>query len=232
MSDATQARGAPIESCSLLWMHAMNRATPAELVAALRDGPRPPTSTGNTQQLELELEMKTRNVYAYLGRTLEAFGSTVIALSNNAALTAEASPFDTGGLVKHAKPVCDWPNAERNGYLQDFTWPGGEELETALTKYPGNNVAEYLNIDWRPRDKGPTSVWPERRASPKEASVHDEQPREDTLWSSENADWRCWTWEARWPEHLDTRDLVAWSCAPHLYPKVLNRIGELPIHRG
>lgn len=217
------------------WMHAYRRATARELVDALRNGPTPaPASVPtNTRQLELELGIDLPHVYAYLGRTIEEFGSTVIAVPATASEDALISPFDTGGLAKHIAPICNWPKEHRNLYARDYTWPG-VQLPEAFGGYPGTSpslVDRYLDVTRTPIAAGPSSVWPERRSMPPTAPTSAEAPSPsilpDDIWHAPGAHWRNWTWEARWPTRIPCVELIGWSCAPSIYQQLVQIIETL-----
>lgn len=212
------SRDDPWEVDKLYWMHAYNRKMPADVIEVLRYGPAPPPAalTTGTKQLELELGMEKHHVYAYLGRTREAFGSNVIVVpaavgQSNA---AKISPFDTGGLVKHIQPVCSWARDQRQNFLADYTWPG-IDLPDLFRAYPGATVGrvhQYLDVDQPPSFDGPHEVWLGRT------------PAE--IWKAGSASWPTWTWEARWTERIACDALVAWSCAPALYDILLRELED------
>lgn len=199
----------------LYWVRACSRGTPAELVLLLRQGdePPPPGTVTGTKQLELELEIAPARVYFYLGRTHAGFGTLAFAVRQRSCSSSEVSPCDTGGLVKHIKPVSAWEPEAKKSYLSSVTW-SHDELVDLLTNYPGPTVAHvkrYLDLRQKPVQEGPHAVWPTRAI-------------EAPIWS-QNDDWRAWTWEARASAQVPMGDnLVAWSCAPALRESVMDAI--------
>src|SRR4051812_3430278 len=89
--------GGSLRVSGLFWFHARRDDSVAGITSVLRSGA--PVAArrggGDTEQLELDLGLPP-NVYCYLGRTLESFGSFAFAVSSAAAL-GKMSPFDTGG---------------------------------------------------------------------------------------------------------------------------------------
>jgi hypothetical protein len=109
------------------------------------------------------------------------------------------SPFDTGGLVNHHRPVCEWrlDPTKRTHYLRAFSFDSSALAEN-LSKYPGESQPTYLRGE-RPTADGPHEVWT--------------QGPEANLWSDEANDWRAWAWEWRGRTLPVADRLVAWSCS-------------------
>jgi hypothetical protein len=200
------------------WFHAFKRDSVEETIAVLRAGPAiHPSPLCRTRQNETALAISPPCVYAYLGRTHEAFGDTAISLPI-AALNGRVSPFDSGGLVEHTRPVSEWEAETRRNYLAQFTWTTGE-LGALLPAYPTDNPARrraYLNADRPPHD-GPHAIWP-----PEDARLV------ASIWSEPN-EWRSWFWEGRSEGHLPITDnLVAWSCTNTAYGLIRALTENLP----
>lgn len=97
-----------VDTNNLYWFHAFERGSPGEIVRVLVEGADPyPNPITSTSRNEAELGITPARVYAYLGRTCDAFGHRAVAIQFGA-VTGELSPFDTGGLVGHIQPVCRW----------------------------------------------------------------------------------------------------------------------------
>jgi hypothetical protein len=141
------------DGSALLWFHAFDRGSPDAVVGVLNEGPVPnPNPKSSTQRNEAILGIDGPCVYAYLGRTSTAFGQRAVALMQEA-LIGMVSPFDTGGLVSHIKPVRDWEDDEKREFLRGHSW-ATDELPVLLALYPGDLTADYL--DGRcPAEEGP-----------------------------------------------------------------------------
>lgn len=201
----------------LHWFTAYSRKTIEEYVAVLSIGPAPPPeNVGKARQLELFLRIAPPRVYFYLGRTKEEFGEFAIILENRDLPDADVSPFDTGGLVRKIRPVCDWGASEKQAFLASYTWCLHEAHE-AFALYPGTTeqgLRRYLACDAPEFGTGPHAIWTNR-------------PPAD-IWAS-NKDWRCWTWEARWTQRVPVGDrLVAWTCEPAHWPRILEAVEAMP----
>lgn len=203
---------------AFVWMHAYRRDSPRQILDVLRHGPTPPSVSvpSSTRQAELDLGMPSGNVYAYLGRTRDAFGACAFAvpISCGQEATATLSPFDTGGLRKHIKPVAQWDAARQRRYLSDYSWPGAQ-LPTVLTDYPGENtdaIRRYLDPNQRPAQTGPAQVWAGKLAA--------------DIWSEPDASWPAWTWECRWSIQIPVGGLLAWTCSPADYDLLLQEMED------
>jgi hypothetical protein len=193
------------------WFHAFKRDSIPDTLAVLRSGPEiHPSPSCKTRQNEEALDIVPPCVYAYLGRTHEAFGNAAISLPISA-LNGKVTPFDSGGLVEHIQPVKDWESSARRKYLAEFTW-STDDLGALLPAYPTESHPgrrAYLNAD-RPPHEGPHAIWP-----PDDASLI------ASIWSEPN-EWRSWLWEGRSEGQLPVGDdLVAWSCSNTTYGSIL-----------
>lgn len=201
---------------SLLWFHATDRKAPADYVQLLTTGLRPPPFATDTQQLELHLAIVPHCVYCYLGRTLESFGDFGLALHPDALAVGELSPFDSGGLVRKAAPIRDWPREQQQEYLRAFSF-STEVRSDCLSRHPNTAVAPYLRGE-RPSARGPHELW-------------DGRPEADIWALAAEHDWRSWTWEGRWQELPISGHIVAWTCAPSMFPEILEATesAEVPV---
>jgi hypothetical protein len=214
--DATEQ--APASALSrLLWMRATNRSTAMDRIQVLLDADAPPPDSINTdtKQLEFKLAIAPARVYLYLGRTLDAFGSFGFAVEFPST-GGDVSPFDTGGLVNKIHPVCTWTSDQKQAYLTSATWPASAFM-VAGGSYPGHgqaDVSRYLDVAQKPTLAGPHDVWPTRiGAAP--------------IWR-DNTDWRCWTWEARFFEAIETGlNIVAWTCAPAIHQEMQDALCQV-----
>ncbi len=203
-----------------LWFRAFNRTEAEQLFDVLSKGDTPnPNSDCTTQQNERTLGISPPHVYAYLGKTLPSFGKFGISLEMAGLVTSvpegQLSPFDTGGLVEHIHPICEWDEEERREYLGQHSWDH-RALETLLDTWPGNDPAEqaaYLDGD-RPKMRGPHEAL---------ADISGDLP-EVELWV-ENGSWRAWVWELRVPARLPVDTLAFWTCPPDVFPAFL-RLGD------
>ena len=195
-----------------LWFHAFARDTLADTLDVLRHGPRHhPLATVRTRVNEEELGIAPPCVYAYLGRTLETFGTSAISLPVDE-VPGVVSPFDSGGLVDHIVPLDKWETDQRRNYLARYSWPA-DQLDDLLAAYPtadAGRVAGYL-AGTRPPQSGPHEVWPDDDDGPSLVA---------TIWA-DNDDCRAWLWETRVPEHLPITNLVRWSCSSATYDEIL-----------
>jgi|GEM_PF-2317052 len=219
----------------LFWFHAFNRHHPKldsdddneepltdedAVVRVLREGPRPhPNPASETRQYEQRLNITPHRVYAYLGRTLEAFGDNAIVLPPNGLIGGQMSPFDTGGLINKIAPVSQLVDNEKCVYLAAFSFQLATEKGAVLERYPSTSaelVKHYLEAQ-RPHDgDGPHHHWPGGPQHP--------------IWTS-NTDWRAWTWEGRAePEHFLVATLRHWTCSPSMHARIIDsaerRYGE------
>lgn len=197
----------------LLWFHAFNRKDVAGVVEVLRKGPKyHPDRNSPTRRHEKELGIKPPRVYAYLGRTLELFGSNALVLPLDA-IDGEMSPFDSGGLVKRIKPIDTFQGAQRQKYLQDYSWATGGKTRL-LNVYPsgdGTKLKRYMAGKKPSGHDGPHDLWTGKEIA--------------AIWKL-NEDWRAWTWEARSAEPLDCSQLVKWTCAPSDYPHIVKELAS------
>jgi hypothetical protein len=193
-----------------LWFHAFHRDAVGDTLEVLRTGPRVhPSPSTRTKENEAELGIDPPCVYAYLGRTLEVFGSSAICLPM-ADVSGTVSPFDTGGLVEHIEPVHTWESEARRAYLQKFSWECSQ-LATLLKRHPTAlpaKISAYLR-GRKPDESGPHEVWTTADANCVAA-----------IWSGD--DWRAWTWETRVPQHIPVNhNVVRWSCSSATYGEIL-----------
>lgn len=208
----------------LVWMRAWNRATADEHAQTLwgGDGPPPSSIRGTTQAAEKILGIRPPRIYLYLGRTSESFGSVGFALRSRALdnAAAEVSPFDTGGLIRHAEPVCNWREPEKRFFLEKLTWTWSE-LDTLLAQYPGESpesIAAYLDDQTYPPVAGPDAIW--KVGVPA------------NIWAPPNR-WPSWTWEARAASAIKTGyEIVNWSCTIKLYEPIAEAIREMAELQG
>lgn len=196
------SRGEKLASASrLLWFHAFDRKTPKDVTQVLRGGPDPhPDPNTSTRRREIRLGIEVPCVYAYLGKTCTSFGQRALVL-DLAALRGVVSPFDTGGLVEHIKPVCeaDWNDQNRGDYISANTWPT-EQLDSLLQAYPGRSVADYLDGHC-PADEGPHARLPSGELKA-------------CIWNGSGNGWRAWTWEGRSTTTLRVGEsLLGWTCS-------------------
>jgi hypothetical protein len=193
---------------TLLWFHAFNRPDVAALLAVLRTGVEVPAFETTTKQNERVLGINPHCAYAYLGKTLEAFGANAIVVPFDH-LQGQVSPFDTGGLVRHIAPVSGWADARKQDFLNEFSWASAD-LEARLGDYPGTDpaaVKSYLD-GARPSRNGPADVW-----LPAGNALAD-----GDIWRSGGVDGRAWLWEIRSSTGLPTAaQLVGWSCSTEVW---------------
>lgn len=196
-------------AAKLLWLRGFNRESVEQLMGVLLRGDEPnPDDTCRTQVNERRLQIKPARVYAYLGQTLEEFGRCAFAVPFEA-LAGDASPFDTGGLIAHLKPVCEWSDDSRRAeFLRTHTWPTAG-LGDLLDTFPGEQISAYLT------GKQPSGGGICERLS-------DDCQEPVALWR-DNQDWRAWIWEARVPGQLSTgEELVAWTCPPDMFEALVS----------
>lgn len=188
----------------LLWFHAFSRDDINQKLHTLQVGRNGSSAGTDTKDSEKKLKIDGPCVYAYLGRTLEAFGNTAFALKQNSVI-GKVSPFDTGGLLRKIKPVSEWEEDEKCEYLNNFSWDSSE-LKSLLNKYPSTakeRLQQYINAE-QPKETGPHKCWSK---SKKKADI----------WCVNN-DWRAWTWEIRSKKGIDTgTNVELWSCPPEDY---------------
>lgn len=199
-----------------LWFHAFSRGNLTDTLEVLRHGPRHhPDATVRTRLNEQELGIAPPSVYAYLGRTLETFGTSALSIAADQ-VVGIVSPFDSGGLVDHISPLDTWETEPRRYYLAHYSWPS-DQLADRLAVYPTDQparVAGYLR-GTRPPQSGPHDLWLDNE----EAAA---DPLVATIWA-DNDDCRAWLWETRVPEHLPVNDnLVRWSCSSATYGAILS----------
>jgi hypothetical protein len=192
---------------SLLWFHATGRQAASDYVRLLDVGLRPAAFVTDTQQLELHLAIVPHRVYCYLGRTLEAFGEFCVALRPDSLPVGELSPFDTGGLVRKLEPIRTWTREQQQTYLDAFSFSTLTRAD-CLARHPAEALVEYLECA-RPVQRGPHQLW-------------DGTPEADIWALAPEHDWRAWTWEGRWQQLPIAGQIVAWSCAPSLFPLILD----------
>ena len=170
-----------------------------------------------TKQIESQLGIPSPHVYAYLGNAKEAFGRCALVLPQDA-LAGFVSPFDTGGLVEHIKPPCDWDDAKRREFLEQYTWPT-TELPGLLEAYPGTNHSQqlaYIHGEC-PSASGFHDLWDGLPAA--------------ALWD-ENDEWRAWTWECRVPDILPVGEaLFRWTCPPEMYAELQSHARSDPANK-
>jgi hypothetical protein len=198
----------------LLWFHAFRRQTVVETLTVLRIGPGPnPSPTCTAKVNEAALGISPPQVYAYLGRTTEAFGDSCLLLPLDPP-DGSISPFDSGGLVEHIKPVADWDSSARAQYLSTYSWPS-REISSQLSAYPTlDDSAQNAYLHGaQPSCSGPHALWGGPEAD---------------IWQSAN-DWPAWTWELRCPNLLPTGDRVRrWTCTPATYVLLVEYIETHP----
>lgn len=202
---------------NLLWFHSFDRKKAqdelGDIVDVLMNGaPVSNDPDSKTPGNEKVLRIDPRRVYAYLGRPHEQFGENIVALEGSSldALAGHMSPFDTGGLVKHFKPVADLDDAAKADYLALFTWDTSQR-GTVIGNYPGADKAQiedYLDCK-RPEVDGPYVVL--ARDDHRSNGL-----AKSPIWKENTGaemDWRLWTWEGRVPGRLPATNLVKWTCA-------------------
>jgi hypothetical protein len=193
------------------WVHIFKRfgggAVP--LVDVLRRGPTcNPSSRCRNDEKDLDLPAC---VYAYLGRGEPAFGECGFILKFGDFL-GFVSPFDTGGLLTHTKPIDVEELSVKQQYIKSFTWKvtSADSMRALVSEYPGNEEAAlraYQNGE-HPKHHGPHDVWHSAWAG-----------TPFPIWR-DNVAARARTWEGRIPNALPTPDIVAWSCPTSLYEQV------------
>lgn len=198
-----------------LWFHAFSRNTLTDTFEVLRNGPRHhPDPAVRTRVNEEHLGIAPPCVYAYLGRTLETFGTSAISLPQED-VVGTCTPFDSGGLVDHIAPIRDWAAGSRRSYLQRFSWPSTQLIDR-LSEYPTRDpirVADYLN-GVRPSESGPHQLWLDAREISEGTLVA-------SIWN-DNVDCRSWLWEARVPNRIPIENnLVKWSCSSATHAEIL-----------
>jgi hypothetical protein len=184
-----------------------------DILQVLRDGPSAPargTVTSKTPDNE-ELLGLDPAAYAYLGRASDQFGKNGFAVPISVPKGA-VSPFDTGGLVKHIRPVCTWEDAERQAFLKDYSWTHSG-LSNLLNQHPtGKGLADYLD-GLPPIVPGPHQLWRGRVAD---------------IWAPGTNTWHAWTWEIRGPKLPAGREIVSWTCPPHIFEKIRQFADSVP----
>jgi hypothetical protein len=198
-----------------LWFHAFSRDNLADTLEVLRHGPRHhPDPTVRTRLNEQELGIAPPCVYAYLGRTLETFGTSALSLPADQ-IVGTVSPFDSGGLVEHIAPLNTWQTEPRREYLARYSW-STDGLANLLQIYPTDApalVAAYLR-GTQPAVSGPHELWPDPEGA-------EEAPLIATIWA-DNEDCRVWLWETRVSEHLAINgNLLRWLCSSATYSAIL-----------
>lgn len=190
------------DGSALLWFHAFNRDAFEDIVNILMTGPQPNSDPDTiTHSNEVILGIDQPCVYAYLGRTIEAFGKRAIALTQDAIQDGQVSPFDTGGLMKHIQPICRLDDNTKKQFLEDHTWEI-HLLPSLLAQYPGYAVSRYLDGQ-RPTEQGP------HNCLPVSGTV------KANIWGEGENSWQAWTWEGRSADNLHVGDkMVAWTCHP------------------
>jgi len=183
-----------------------------DVIDVLRRGPGHNPDPGcRTRRNESALGLRT-SVYAYLGKTVPAFGDAAFALPIDA-LAGEMSPFDTGGVVKHIRPANGRSQGEKRAFVAAFTFDTRWRRKL-LAAYPGQTravVQSYLDGERPKTHDGPHRVWPN-------AAVTD--PAVAAIWHAGNR-WRAWTWEGRVPRRLPVDgNIVQWSCTPMMYQRI------------
>ena len=202
----------------LLWFTAIDRRVVRtrprpqaidDLVRILHEGLDVPTWECRTKQNELLLGITPHRVYAYLGRTNEDLGPNAIVVDADA-FSGQLSPFDTGGLVAHIKPVAEGSDADKRAYLASLTWELSD-LATLLNKYPSfvnPHLKQYLDGVRAPNYDGPHVVLG--------------QGLPHAIWRNPEAVWSWWTWEVR-SQRIDVARLFAWTCTPGDYADIIRR---------
>jgi hypothetical protein len=199
---------------ALYWFHAFTRQDAKDYLDVLREGPVPPPVglQTDTKKHEILLDLE-HSVYAYLGRTLEAFGKAAVVLNYKAPIQGKVSPFDTGGLVNKIKPVCQWEPEAKKQYVKHLTW-SFNQLPQQLKAYPGQNsgqVKEYIEGAC-PSQSGPHDIW-------------DHEPPVAEIWTPENH-WRAWIWEIRSSKLPTGKNLAGWACDVATFQKILAEAEE------
>lgn len=194
---------------TLLWFHAFRRDSAIDIVKLLKSGITPsPPEKSNTPKNEQALGINPPCVYAYLGRTTDAFGDSAVALRMEPG-TGSLSPFDTGGLVKHIVPVKDWEVLRKRRFLDEYSWDGASVL-LCLDSHPSSDrsqIRAYLKGD-PPPYSGPHELW--------------QSDFQAGIWDSGHNGWQAWTWEMRVPQALSIADrLVRWTCSVEMYADIV-----------
>lgn len=196
---------------NLLWFHAFRRPSVGEVIDVLRRGPRHnPDPDCTTRRNEAALGIPASS-YAYLGKTVPDFGDVGFAFPFDD-ITGEMSPFDTGGLVEHIKPVSDRKVVEKRAFLDAYSF-NTRFRKRLIADYPGasrNATLAYLRGERPNAHNGPHRVWPR-------AAVTD--PGVAAIWNGGNS-WQAWTWEARAPRRLPVNSVHRWSCSAVLFEKI------------
>jgi hypothetical protein len=157
-----------------------------------------------TRQNEERLRLPA-SVYAYLGRSSSGFGTNGFAVPL-AAASGTVSPFDTGGLVEHIRPVCDWEADDRQEFLGDYSW-AHTDLAVRLADHPSDALGALGNyLDGHvPSVRGPHMLW---------------SGREGEIWDHAVNTWPAWTWEIRSPSLPAGNDIVCWTCPSHVFEQI------------
>ena len=189
-----------------------------EVIDVLRRGPgHNPDASCRTRQNEAVLGLST-SVYAYLGKTVPDFGDAAFALPLDG-LVGDMSPFDSGGLVKHIRPVSEREDDDKRAFVSAYTF-STRFRKKLLSHYPGTGrpvVQAYLEGKQPRGREGPHQVWPN-------GAVTD--PAIAAIWHRGNS-WQAWTWEGRSPKRLPvSNNIVRWSCAATMYEKI-REYGEI-----
>ena len=192
---------------NLLWFHTFRGNAVADLMPVLQQGITPNTtaSPGQTQTNERVLGLN-RSVYAYLGRGSTDFGQNGFTVPvNSVPNNGHVSPFDTGGLVKHIHPVCNWPQGKKREFLKDYSWPI-KDVGRRLQEYPSRDgLATYLTGQ-RPKSAGPHKIWTGTQGD---------------IWQTNANTWQAWTWEFRTTVCLNAGIHVKfWTCPPHVFAEL------------
>jgi hypothetical protein len=189
---------------NLLWFHAFRRSSVEDILHALRTGPVPPPATvvSKTSVNERRLGLPS-SVYAYLGRSSELFGANGFAVPLSSP-KGSISPFDTGGLVDHIDPVNGWDDAERQGFVGDYSWTDAALIECLSSHPTPAGVIDYLD-GREPPHTGPHALWVGRQAE---------------IWKPGVNQWPAWTWEIRSGKLTAGTDIVCWTCPPHIFSQI------------
>lgn len=195
----------------LLWFHAFRRSTVVDVIDVLRRGPGyNPDPACRTRRNEAALGLPASS-YAYLGKTVPDFGDVGFAFPFDE-ITGEMSPFDTGGLVAHIKPVSEREDAEKRAFLGAYTF-NTRNRKRLLAAYPGSSrkaTLSYLRGEPPNAHDGPHRVWPS-------GAVTD--PAIAAIWNADNS-WQAWTWEARARRRLPVKTVHRWSCSAVLHARI------------
>ena len=199
----------------LLWFHAFARSSLEEILTVLREGASPPRIPllTKTEVNEKALGI-TRNVYAYLGRSADCFGTNAVAFPLKTP-NGVVSPFDTGGLVSHIHPVCEWAPEQRSEFLNDYTF-STTEIEDRLRSYPAQDGLDRYLDGGVPPLHGPHEVW-------------DGVPAD--IWNDAQNEWQAWTWEVRSRVPFPGGSgLHSWTCPGPLFEQIQLRAEQSSDH--